>query len=190
MTLSRRHLAAHRTSHFAPLCRTVSATVLLTAAIGLMTSPAYATLGGDVGSIATDVATMNASAQAPVPAVAHSAASASTSSGTSTSAVTLHTLTLPTGTVVHEYVSSSGVVFALAWQGPVLPPLKQLLGTIQFTQYTQAVSAAQTSGYMHGRSHVVLNDLVVMSGGHMGAFFGVAYLRSAMPAGFSANDIQ
>ena len=135
---------------------------------------AQATLGGDAGSIATDVASLGASAQAESTA----------------GAATRHTLTLPSGTVVHEYVSPVGQVFAIAWQGPVLPPLKQLLGTAYFTQYTQAVSAAQTNGHLRGRTNIVLDDLVVLSGGHMGAFSGSAYLRSAIPAGFSANDIQ
>ncbi|RKP45045.1 DUF2844 domain-containing protein [Pararobbsia silviterrae] len=137
---------------------------------------AQATLGSDAGSISTDVATLGASAQ-PV--------SAALASG-----VTRHTLTLPSGTVVHEYVSAAGRVFAVAWQGPMLPPLKQLLGTTHFTHYTQAVNAAQTSGTMRRHTNVVLDDLVVMSAGHMGAFSGAAYLRSAMPAGFSMNDIQ
>lgn len=137
-------------------------------------SPAFATLGGDASSIATDVAALGASTQ---PATVSGAA-------------TLHTLTLPSGTVVHEYMSAAGTVFAIAWTGPLLPPLKQLLGTDHFTQYTQAVNAAQASGSLRGRTNVVLDDLVVLSGGHMGAFSGTAYLRSALPAGFSANDIQ
>ena len=137
-------------------------------------STASATLGGDAGSVATDVAALGASTQ-PASAVG---------------AATMHTLTLPSGTVVHEYVSPAGRVFAVAWTGPLLPPLKQLLGTDNFTQYTQAVNAAQASGSLRGRTNIVLDDLVVLSGGHMGAFSGTAYLRSAMPAGFSANDIQ
>ena len=36
--------------------------------------------------------------------------------------------TLPTGTRVREYVSESGTVFAVTWEGPFLPDLKALLG--------------------------------------------------------------
>ncbi|HTJ91998.1 MAG TPA: DUF2844 domain-containing protein [Pararobbsia sp.] len=160
-------------SVIAKAARLARCTIALVAALGIAPA-AFATLGGDAGSIATDVAALGASSQAE----------------TTVGVATRHTLTLPSGTVIHEYVSAAGRVFAIAWQGPLLPPLKQLLGTDNFTQYTQAVSAAQSSGQMRGRTNVVLDDLVVLSGGHMGAFSGTAYLRSALPAGFSANDIQ
>lgn len=171
MRSSRTHGRALQVVHGLALQRGLAAFALTVAASG-----AWATLGDDAGSIANDAAALGASTQA-VTALAAGAA-------------TRHSLTLPSGTVVNEYVSTSGRVFAIAWQGPLLPPLKQLLGTDLFTQYTQAVNAAQTSGQVRGRSNVVLDDLVVLSGGHMGAFSGAAYLRSAIPAGFSANDIQ
>ena len=165
MRSSRRYGAAHRMPHLA----------LAIAALAIAPA-ASATLGGDAGSIATDIASFGATPLNPT--------------STPTGGATLHTLTLPSGTVIHEYLSSTGRVFAVAWQGPLLPPLKQLLGTDNFTQYTQALSAAQTNGRLHGRGNIALSDLVVSSGGHMGAFFGSAYLPSALPTGFTANDIQ
>lgn len=176
MRFSRRHGAEHREPGCRAFSRSARAIRRAVAALSLLAlaPAAFATLGGDAGSIATDVASLGASAQAE----------------TIAGGATRHNLTLPSGTVVHEYVSPAGQVFAIAWQGPVLPPLKQLLGTAYFTEYTQAVSAAQTDGHLRGRTNIVLDDLVVLSGGHMGAFSGTAYLRSAMPAGFSANDIQ
>ena len=33
------------------------------------------------------------------------------------------------GVLVREFVSSSGVVFAVSWSGPAMPDLKQTLGT-------------------------------------------------------------
>lgn len=42
---------------------------------------------------------------------------------------TVRETTLGSGTVVREYVSTAGTVFALSWQGPVTPNLSDLLGT-------------------------------------------------------------
>src|SRR5258707_839901 len=41
---------------------------------------------------------------------------------------TVHTLDLPGGTVVREFVGASGVVFAVSWSGPFRPDLRQTLG--------------------------------------------------------------
>jgi hypothetical protein len=38
-------------------------------------------------------------------------------------------LTLPRGTTAREYVSPSGQVFAVSWQGQAMPDLGQLLGS-------------------------------------------------------------
>src|SRR5690348_17204730 len=42
------------------------------------------------------------------------------------------------GTDVREYVSPSGVIFAVSWSGPAMPNLQQTLGTY-FAQYQTAV---------------------------------------------------
>ena len=48
---------------------------------------------------------------------------------------------LNTGTVVHEYLDSTGTVYAITWKGPFQPDLKTLLG-----RYFQALSTASASG--------------------------------------------
>ena len=40
-----------------------------------------------------------------------------------------HDLSLPSGPVVHEYLSPSGVVYAVSWHGHGMPDLRELLGT-------------------------------------------------------------
>jgi hypothetical protein len=98
--------------------------------------------------------------------------------------------TLGSGTVIREYVSSAGSVFGLAWSGPRMPDLSDLLGGY-FPQYVAAVTnARQLRGGGHGPGIVRDSGLVVHSGGHMGAFSGQAYLPQALPAGVSATDIQ
>jgi hypothetical protein len=93
-------------------------------------------------------------------------------------------LEMPSGTLIREYVSSAGVVFAVAWEGPSLPDLRQVLGKY-FAQY---VDAAQGTGA--GSRLIHLPGLVVYSGGRMRAFFGKAYVPQLLPAGVLPDDIH
>jgi hypothetical protein len=94
---------------------------------------------------------------------------------------------LASGTQVREYVSANGIVFALTWDGPVLPDLKALLGT-----YFDAMVAESTRKPKAGRSHLALNrpEVVINSGGHMRAFEGSAWIPAEFPAGFTAADVR
>ena len=98
---------------------------------------------------------------------------------------TVHAYSLSSGTNVHEYANASGFVFAVTWQGPQIPDLRQLLGT-HFDRY------AATAAVSRRRAPVVLNDahLVIHSGGHQRAFSGQVYLPEWMPAGVSERDLQ
>jgi len=69
---------------------------------------AHASLGGDSASIEADRLHMN---------VKHAARLKASSTGSYTVTET----TLPTGTLVRQYVSAAGVVFAVAWSGPFMP---------------------------------------------------------------------
>ncbi|WP_367949067.1 DUF2844 domain-containing protein [Paraburkholderia sp. NMBU_R16] len=68
---------------------------------------------------------------------------------------TVHTLTLPSGTVVREYVASSGLVFGVAWKGPTLPDLRATLGDA-FDRYVSASAAGHKAALA-----VAASDLVV-----------------------------
>jgi hypothetical protein len=98
----------------------------------------------------------------------------------------VHELSGPGGDVVREYVSSSGVVFAVSWVGKTLPNLRQLLGA-HFETYTG--SPHRSRG---GNGHLVVRDgeLTVESTGRMRSFRGHAYLSNAIPAGVNLHDIQ
>jgi hypothetical protein len=93
---------------------------------------------------------------------------------------------LESGTVVHEYVDAQGTVFAVSWSGPFLPDLKEILGSHFDTL------VAHAGARRGGRSPLVLKqpDLVIVSGGHMGAFEGHAWLPAKLPAGFKPGDIK
>jgi len=95
--------------------------------------------------------------------------------------------TLASGTRVSEYVSESGIVFAVTWEGPVLPDLKALLGKYFDTMVAESARAPRA-----GRSRIAVNlpEVVINSGGHMRAFEGSAWIPAQFPAGFSADDVH
>ena len=94
---------------------------------------------------------------------------------------------LSTGTRVREYISGSGVVFAVTWEGPVLPDLKALLGTYFDTMVAESAKSPKA-----GRSPMTVDrpDVVINSGGHMRAFEGSAWLPAQFPAGFTAGNVR
>jgi hypothetical protein len=98
----------------------------------------------------------------------------------------VHEITLPSGTLVREYVSQSGAIFAIAWRGPTVPNLRQALGKY-FDSY---VSAAKGTPVGHRRLDISSTDLVVHAMGHMRAFTGIAYLPQAIPSGVSVGELQ
>jgi hypothetical protein len=117
------------------------------------------------------------------------AASGAASAASAPSSYTVRETTLGNGTVVREYLAADGTVFGLAWRGPQMPNLNDLLGTY-FPQYLAGVEAVRAARGGHGPVAVEQGSLVVHSGGHMGAFAGQAWLPQALPAGVSGTDIQ
>lgn len=93
-----------------------------------------------------------------------------------------------TGMRVREYLNRDGVVFAVSWNGPVLPDLQLLLGT-RFEEYTTALAALNHPG-LHRSVRVVSSGLIVESGGHLRAYAGRAYLPALIPAGVPAADLR
>jgi hypothetical protein len=73
--------------------------------------PALAALGGDVTSVHEDQAQMKGTLKT-----------------TQAAAYTVQQITAPGNTVIKEYVSPAGKVFAVTWHGPFIPNMQQLLG--------------------------------------------------------------
>ncbi|RAS25239.1 DUF2844 domain-containing protein [Paraburkholderia bryophila] len=117
-------------------------------------------------------------------------ASGAASSSSASAPYTVRETTLGNGTVVREYLAADGSVFGIAWRGPQMPDLNEMLGSY-FPQYVAGVKAVK-AGRGGGRGPVAVDQsgLVVHSGGHMGAFNGQAWLPPALPAGVSGSDIQ
>jgi hypothetical protein len=137
---------------------------------GIISSPAFAGLGGDASSITTDAAKMRGQA-----------------SSTPAGGYTVSQITLPSGTVLNEYVSAEGKVFAVTWKGAAFPDLSQALGAY-FAEYKAAAAATPHSGHHH--LTVQDSDLVVTTSGHMRAWRGVAYVPSLLPPNFSLGGIK
>ena len=138
--------------------------------VGLSPRIASATLGEPEITVQTDVARAHASIK----------------SSQSLASYRIHEIQLPSGTVMREFVAANGNVFAVTWQGPTRPDLRQALG-----QYFDAYVSAPRSK-MADRRHVRIQqgDLVVQAGGHMRALSGRAYLQSAVPSGVNPGDLH
>jgi hypothetical protein len=95
-------------------------------------------------------------------------------------------ITLPSGTVVNEYVSAEGKVFAVTWKGPVVPNLSQALGTY----FAEFKAAAQAPHAGHHHLSVQQTDLVVTTGGHMRHVYGKAYVPGLLPPNLSLDAIK
>jgi Protein of unknown function (DUF2844) len=153
----------------------VSLTRMTCAALALMiaASPlvAHAELGGRYATVLADGAHMKAQVRS-LPATNY----------------TLHTLDLANGGEVRQYAAADGTVFAVAWNGPGRPDLRQLLGT--HFETVQTDNAPARGRFRRHPLAVQRTDFVMRTGGHSGAFFGVAYLPRALPAGVSEGDIR
>jgi hypothetical protein len=137
--------------------------------------PALASLGGNAGSIQADTAHMNANM-----------------TRTAGDTYETHQLQSPTGTVVTEYLSSSGTVFAVTWHGPFMPDMQQILGSY-FQQYSAALSSqASSQPRRYGRHPLDIRQpgIVVQTGGHMRAHSGRVYIPALTPEGVSPEQLQ
>ena len=139
--------------------------------VGSVTMPAFAALGGDASSVDDDVVKMKGQSRTTTPAGGYSVSET----------------TLPSGTVLREYVSPDGKVFAVTWKGAVPPDLTQTLG-VYYAQFKAAATATPRAS--HHNVQVRQDDLVVITGGHMRAWTGKAYAQSLLPPNFSLDDIK
>jgi Protein of unknown function (DUF2844) len=135
-------------------------------------SPLWAGLGGDAASVQADQVHMQG-----------------TQRTTATSDYSVHEIQTASGTVVREYVSANGKVFAVAWQGPWRPDLRQLLGSY-FDRYLQAAKARTDARAARSPLHIEQPGLVVHSEGHVRAFVGRAYIPELLPSDIKVEAIR
>ena len=133
-----------------------------------MVAPARASLGDSMSSVETDRAHMHASLR-----VVHQGA------------YDVHELAAGTGAVLREYVAPNGMVFGVAFQGPALPDMKQVLGS-----YFARFQAVQGQRVRRGPMIIHEPGLVVEMSGHMRSFSGRAYVPAMVPSGVRVEDVR
>jgi hypothetical protein len=154
------------------LAKTIYRRAVLTGFCAMLCSlPTFGVLGEDVSSVNGDRIHANASLRV--------------SQGQN---YTVHELRSGTGTVIREYASASGRVFAVAWRGPYLPDMRQLLGSY-FEEFQKAAQGQSRRGG-HGPLIIQQPGFVVELGGHMRSFAGRAYLPDEMPRDVQNGDIR
>jgi Protein of unknown function (DUF2844) len=132
--------------------------------------PVFATLGEDASSVQSDQTHMKASVQV-----------------SRTANYSVHEMKAAEGTAVREFVSPSGKVFGVAWNGPFRPDLKQMLGSY----YDQFVAAAQSKrGGRNAPLTIQEPGLVVQMSGHQRSFVGRAYVPGLLPQGVQPTEIK
>jgi hypothetical protein len=99
----------------------------------------------------------------------------------------VHEIQLSDGILLREFVAPNGNVFAVAWNGPTQPNLRQALG-----KYFDVLRSAPRPKFVdHRHLQIQQGDLVVQGSGRMRAgFSGRAYLASAIPSGVNLEDLH
>ena len=132
---------------------------------------AYATLGESTDSIATNKKTL----------------SAVRSSTRTSSKYSIHEFQSETITV-REYVSPSGIVFGIAWNGLTYPDLTPLLGSYA-SEHQKAASHIKRQPE-HKYVKVESDNVVVEKWGHMRNLQGRAYAPALIPQGVTTDEIK
>lgn len=91
-------------------------------------------------------------------------------------------------TVVREYVSTSGVVFGIAWNGLIHPNLTQLLGSYAGEYQDALRQTPRIKGSRH--LQVKTSGVVVEKWGHMRNLQGRVYVPSLIPPGVRVDEIK
>ena len=91
-------------------------------------------------------------------------------------------------TVVREYVSPSGIVFGITWNGLIHPDLTQLLGAYA-GEYEEALRQTPRQPGRR-RLQVKTNRVIVEKWGHMRNLQGRAYAPDLIPPGVRIDEIR
>jgi hypothetical protein len=137
-----------------------------------MAEQAQATLGESADSVASDRKALSAVQRAT----------------TARNGYTVHEFALD-GTFVREYVSPSGIVFGIAWNGLTYPDLTPLLGSYA-SEYQAALRQTPRRPGLRRYQTVKTDRIVVQKWGHMRNLQGRAYAPALIPPGVSIDEIK
>ncbi len=144
---------------------------LLVAAALCAAPPARAALGEGVGSVEADRIALSAVRRATVARAGYTVQEVQAGA-----------------TLVREYLSPGGVVFAVAWNGLTHPDLDTLLGSYSGTWREAVRQAPRAPG--RRQSAVRTPRLVVEKWGHMRDLRGRAYDPALLPPGVKPDEIR
>ena len=141
------------------------------AASWALSLPAQAALGGQVADLPRERLALRAQLQT-----------------TAQPSYTTHTLSTASGYEIRQFATPQGQIFALAWRGPGIPNMQQLLGA-HFATYQ---SELQAHPQQRSRTALTVNhpNLVARAAGRMGSYSGMAYLPQQVPAQVRLSDLQ
>jgi len=89
---------------------------------------------------------------------------------------------------VREYVSQSGIVFGISWNGLFFPDIDQLLGSYSNEYHKALQRTPRQKGSRH--LHVEASGVIVEKWGHMRDLHGRAYAPALIPSGVSVDEIR
>jgi hypothetical protein len=135
----------------------------------LVSGGAHAALGGTPTTVQTDAQALSGAAT-----VEHAAN------------FDRHQITQADGSIVREYVSPRGTVFAVAWSGRTTPDLKTLLGA-HYATYTAELAKQRPS---HHVLNVTTPDLTVTIVRYQHTGSGSASLPAEVPAGVLVGELK
>ncbi|MDO8722836.1 MAG: DUF2844 domain-containing protein [Syntrophales bacterium] len=142
----------------------------LAAALAIV-RPAQAVLGGSADSIASDQKVLSAVRRATTVRTGYN----------------VHEV-ISASVTLREYVSPSGVVFGIAWNGLIHPDLTPLLGSYAGEYGESLRQTPRKPG--RRRLQVKTSRVVVEKWGHMRNLKGRAYAPALIPTGVSVDEIK
>ena len=156
--------------HF-PEARLYALFICLTLVLLFFTGAAHATLGESISSLESNRAALKAVQK----------------SITTRNTYTVHEDSSD-GANVRQYVSSDGIVFAVAWNGVSHPDLASLLGKY-YDDYSQV---QQKTPRQRGKRHVQVRGsrVIVERWGHMRNLQGRAYAPALLPGEVNLDEIR
>jgi hypothetical protein len=89
---------------------------------------------------------------------------------------------------LREYVTRSGIIFAIAWNGQIHPDLTPLLGSYAGEYRTALQQTSREPG--RRRIQVQTNQIRVETWGHMRNLQGRAYIPALIPPGMNVDEIK
>jgi hypothetical protein len=131
---------------------------------------ALAGLGESADAISHDRTALRATAETVTPLVAYD----------------VHEMTTEDGSRVREYVSRSGTIFAVAWNGRTKPDLSALLAA----HYADYLKAAASNHFNHHVLSISNGDFAMRIMKLPRGFTGSAHVPALLPTGTTAQDIR